>query len=124
MSVLLDSISGFFGSDPALRAGQLLVMGVSVLLLFLLFYTLKDVFLRVRSFWLQALFLLMVALLPIAGFLLYILLRPHRTLKERETEMMLREILASLHPEPAVVPEEAVPAEPSSPAPTTPTTTL
>lgn len=113
MSAFLSSITDFFLADPAVRTAQVLVFGTAALLLFLLFYTLKDVFLRIRSFWLQALFVLMVALLPIGGFLLYILLRPARTLKEREMEWMLARLVDALPPEA----EETLSAPAQEPAP-------
>lgn len=109
MSAFLASITDFFTANPAVRTAQVLVLGTALLLLFLLFYALKDVFLRVRSFWLQAFFVLLVALLPIGGFLLYILLRPARTLKEREAEMILMRLAAALpaeNREPEIAPAE------------------
>jgi len=40
--------------------------------------------------------ILIVAVLPGVGFLLYLLIRPPRTVKERELEQLLRSMLADV----------------------------
>lgn len=85
--------TAFVSADPTLRLMQGgIVLGL-VILLFLLLYTLRDVVLRTRSFGYQFLCVLLVGALPILGFLLYLLIRPARTIKEREVEAMLRQYL-------------------------------
>lgn len=68
------------------------VLSGGFLLLFLLLFTLRDVLLRSRSFWFQAFCVLLTGALPIAGFLVYLLIRPARTVKERELEDMVRDL--------------------------------
>ncbi len=87
------AISSFFTADPALRLLQAGIIAGAFFLLFLLFWTLRDILLRTRSFAYQFVCVLVVALLPVVGFLLYLLIRPARTLKQRETDAMLRQIL-------------------------------
>lgn len=79
--------------NPAIRALQLTLLGVAVVAIYLVFYTTRDILLRTRSFWYQLVCILLVALLPVLGFFLYLLIRPASTARERETERMLRDIL-------------------------------
>lgn len=83
----------FLADDPMLRLlqGGLVLLGF--LVVFLVFFTTRDILLRTQSFTYMFLSILLVAALPIVGFLLYVIVRPARTLKEREVEAMLRELL-------------------------------
>lgn len=90
----LQSITAFLTEDP-MRIVQSGIIVVSAILLFLLLFTLRDVLLRTRSFGYQFFCILLVGALPILGFLLYLLIRPSRTLNERETDEMLRTLLDS-----------------------------
>ncbi len=83
----------FLADDPMLRLlqGGLVLLGF--LVIFLVFFTTRDILLRTQSFTYMFLSILLVAALPIVGFLLYVIVRPARTLKEREVEAMLRELL-------------------------------
>jgi len=58
-------------------------------LVYFLFFTMRDIFLRTHSSLYQIACILLVALLPVVGFLLYFLIRPARTMKEREMEQLL-----------------------------------
>lgn len=75
----------------------LIVAGATVLL-FLLLYVVRDILLRTRSFAYQLVCIMIVALLPIVGFLVYLLIRPARTVKQREQEHLLRELLENHMP--------------------------
>lgn len=66
---------------------------VGLFAIFLVFFTTRDVILRTHSFLYMLFSILLVALLPGVGFLLYLLIRPARTIKERELEKMLKDIL-------------------------------
>jgi hypothetical protein len=81
-------LSGLFPSDPVTWV-QATVIAVAFLLVYLLLFTLRDILLRTRSFWYQFFCVLLVGCLPVFGFLLYLLIRPARTVKERELESML-----------------------------------
>lgn len=87
---LISPFSSFLSEDPSVATTQVGLMAMVVVVLFLLFYTLKDVLLRTHSFLYQCVCILLVAFLPFVGFLLYLLIRPARTVKQREMERMLR----------------------------------
>ncbi len=91
MPFSLDSFAGIIPAGPV-QILQLLIVVCAVVLVYLLLFTLRDILLRTRSFWYQFFCVLLVGCLPLAGFLLYLLIRPARTVKERETERMLRAI--------------------------------
>jgi len=84
----------FFALFPAFDANQALVVGVSFILLYFLFFALRDIFLRTHSSLYQIACILLVATLPVVGFLLYFLVRPARTIKEREIGEMLTALAA------------------------------
>lgn len=87
----LSTLSAIIGSP--INLAQAGVVAGAALLLFLLLYTLRDILLRTKSFPYQFFCVLLVGALPILGFLVYLLVRPARTLKQRETDAMLRRIL-------------------------------
>ncbi len=82
----------FLADDPMLRAvqGGMLLLGSVVI--FLVFYTTRDILIRTHSFVWMFFSILLVAALPVVGFLLYLLIRPSRTLKEKEMEKMLKDL--------------------------------
>lgn len=96
LTSLIQPFQSFLSDDPNVAMTQAGLLAVVVVVLFLLFYTLRDIVLRTRSFTYQCLCILLVALLPIVGFLLYILIRPARTVKEREIQEMLFRLTADL----------------------------
>ena len=93
---ILSSLAGVLSDDPAIRMmqGSLLLLGI--LIVFLLLFATRDIILRTRSFVYQILSILLVAVLPGIGFLLYLLLRPARTIKEREMEARIKQIEEAL----------------------------
>jgi len=108
MTALSQSLSAFMTDDPALRMMQGGILLLAFFLLFLLFWTLKDILLRTRSFAFQFGCVLLVAALPLVGFLLYLLVRPARTIRERDVEEMLRRLTG----EPELMQDDAEPPEP------------
>lgn len=86
--------------DPVLRAlqGGLLFLGVIVV--FLVFYATRDILLRTRSFPVMLGSIVLVAFLPVVGFFLYLLLRPARTIAQRETDRRIEEILHCIQQDP------------------------
>lgn len=95
LSFLLTLTSDFFLENPTLRAAQGGLILFAIVLLFLLFFALRDILLRTRSFWYQFFCIVLVALLPGVGFLVYLLVRPARTIKERELHSMILTLVAS-----------------------------
>lgn len=94
MSFSAGFLTGLFPSDPVswLRAG---IIAIAAVLIYLLLFTLRDILLRTRSFWYQFFCVLLVGCLPVLGFFLYLLIRPARTVKERQTDAMLRELMGA-----------------------------
>ncbi len=83
--------------DPIVRsvqAGLICLTGVHI---YVIFYVLRDVLLRCRSVTLQLVYLVLVAVLPGLGFLLYILVRPAQTHYERRLLSLLEHSLLRKH---------------------------
>jgi len=91
---MLDPWLVFLAEDTLLRSLQLGMLSVGLLVVFLVFYTTRDIILRTQSFWYMLFSIALVSALPVVGFLTYLLIRPARTIKEREAEKMLRALLA------------------------------
>jgi len=89
----LQPFSLLFSDDPLLRGVQVALVCAGFLAIFLVFFATRDIILRTHSFLYQCVAILLVALLPGIGFLLYLLIRPSRTLKERELEAQIRTLL-------------------------------
>ncbi len=106
-------ITQFMMDNPGLRFAQLGLILFAAFVLFLLFFALRDILLRTRSFWYQFFCIVIVTLFPVVGFLIYLLIRPARTIKQRELEAMLLTIVATDAPGQIAVgiPAVSVPAE-------------
>lgn len=76
--------------NPVFTVQMLVLSAVALVLIFLIFYTTKDVFVRSDSFVFMLFSLLLVVLFPVVGFLLYLLIRPAQTKKERQLFAELR----------------------------------
>jgi hypothetical protein len=90
---IVDSMGAFFSEEPLVRTAQFALLAGAGLLIFLVFYTTRDILHRTRSLFYQISCILLVAAVPVAGFLLYLLIRPMRTVKEREMEEKIARIL-------------------------------
>ncbi|MDD4628348.1 MAG: PLD nuclease N-terminal domain-containing protein [Candidatus Peribacteraceae bacterium] len=88
---LLDPLLLFLSDDPVLRVLQVVLIMTGALVIFFVFYTTRDILRRTHSFLYMAFCIVIVAALPVFGFLLYLLIRPSRTLLERENDRILRE---------------------------------
>jgi len=62
--------------NPALRMAQIGLILLALIAVYLVCFTTRDILLRTDSFLYQLLCVLLVALLPILGFFLYLLIRP------------------------------------------------
>src|SRR3989338_9237492 len=91
----LDAFLGVLSDDPAARVFQLSVLCLGIFSVYKLFYTTRDVLLRSSSILFQLFSIFLVALLPVAGFFLYLLFRPSRTIAEREMMRSLRILVAT-----------------------------
>ena len=84
------------GMETVVRSVQI-ALGVGAAgLVFLIFWATRDILRRTRSTTLQVLNILMVALLPVVGFGLYLIVRPSRTIEEKEMAGNVQEILSIL----------------------------
>lgn len=93
MTFSFPSLATLISADPSLRLVQGALLFIAALDLYLLFWTLRDILLRTRSFLYQIFSLLLVTAFPLVGFLAYLLARPPRTLKEREIERLVHQLL-------------------------------
>lgn len=86
--------------DPLLRAMQIGLVLLGILVIFTVFYVTRDILLRSQSFLLMFFSILLTAFLPLGGFLLYLLIRPSRTLAEKELDRKVSEIHALISKDP------------------------
>ncbi|MBI3618728.1 hypothetical protein HY213_01695 [Candidatus Peregrinibacteria bacterium] len=104
-----------------LRFVSLMLLGFSFLAVFFVLFTARDILLRTHLFLLQACSILLVALFPIGGFLVYLLIRPPRTIKDRAMEDLVCDLLerqTSLLERATAIPSPtAAPPSPPPPAP-------
>lgn len=96
LSPVLESASSFLAADPAVLFMQLLTVGGATVIVFLVLFATRDVILRSHSFLFQTFCILLVAILPVFGFLIYLLIRPSRTIAERRMEHKISEILGRM----------------------------
>lgn len=82
----------FLSADPNVLMLQSSLMFIGVIVVFLVFFTTRDILLRTNSFWYMLFSIVLTAVLPVVGFCIYLLIRPTQTLKEREMEEMLRQL--------------------------------
>ena len=113
LSSMITQIQSFFSpwllflaEDPALRLLQSGMLLVGIVVIFLVFFTTRDILLRTHSFWYMFFSIVIVAALPIAGFFLYLLIRPSRTLADREADQLLTELLLEVRSPKRRQPEE------------------
>lgn len=92
---LLEPWLLFLAEDPMLRILQGAMLLTGALMIFFVFYATRDILLRTNSFLYMFLCIVLVAALPVIGFLVYMLVRPPRTLKDKEIERMLVELTGS-----------------------------
>ncbi|MDD5041333.1 MAG: hypothetical protein PHX87_03620 [Candidatus Peribacteraceae bacterium] len=86
----------FLSADPILRMMQGGLLFIGFVVIFLVFFVTRDILLRTHSFLYMTFCILLTALLPGVGFLLYLLIRPARTIREREQETLVLSLSAKL----------------------------
>jgi NADH:ubiquinone oxidoreductase subunit 6 (subunit J) len=112
---LVQSLLFFLSDDPALRLLQVVLLALSITIVFLVFWTVRDVLQRCDAFWQQLLWVVLVAFVPLVGFLLYVLLRPTTTRWQRRQTHLLRELLA-LQQKRSAKPDAVSPVAPPTPS--------
>ena len=93
---LLESVSAFLSANPTVLLVQSLMISTTCVVIFLILFVLRDILLRTHSFLYQVFCVVLVAALPVIGFLLYLLIRPSRTIAERTLEHKIDEVLGRL----------------------------
>ncbi|TSC79405.1 MAG: hypothetical protein G01um101425_685 [Candidatus Peregrinibacteria bacterium Gr01-1014_25] len=91
---LLEQFVFTISSNPVVFWLQASIAFAGAAAVYLLFYTVRDILLRTRSLPYQLGCIALVAAVPVAGFFLYLLVRPARTVKERQLEKLLKDVLA------------------------------
>lgn len=86
LTTFLDPWLVFLSDDPGLRLMQGAMILAGAIAIFLVFFATRDILLRTHSFFYMFVCIVLVAVLPVIGFLLYLLIRPSRTLAHRELE--------------------------------------
>lgn len=97
---LLPIVDGWvqsFSSNPNVFFMQLGMVAVAVTLVFIVLFTTRDVLIRSSSLLFQFFSIVLVAVLPIIGFLLYLIIRPAHTNKERALAKRIDHISSELH---------------------------
>jgi hypothetical protein len=92
LTTLLTTATEFFLDEPFLRLQQAGVLSLGALLVYLILYSTRDILLRTNSLLYMLFSILLVTALPIVGFLLYLLIRPARTIAQRELSMLVNEL--------------------------------
>jgi hypothetical protein len=101
----------FLADDPLLRLLQAGMLLIGVIVIFLVFFTTRDILLRTNSFFYMFVSIVLVAALPVVGFFVYLLIRPARTIKERELEKNVAMLVAKLTAKPAQSPAKPTKAQ-------------
>ncbi len=94
---LLENFSIFFSADPSILLVQSFMASAAFIIIFLVLFATRDILLRTHSFPYQIFCILLVAALPLLGFLFYLLIRPSRTLCHLRLEYKLDRVLELLH---------------------------
>ena len=93
LTPLFQNVSAFLSADPSVLLFQCVLLAIACFVVFFVLYALRDILLRTPSFFYQIFCILLVSALPLVGFLLYLLIRPSRTMAERRMERKMDEIL-------------------------------
>jgi hypothetical protein len=92
----LSSASQFFSDNPSVLAMQIAMLALGTLVVFLVLYATRDIMIRTESFLVQVLCIVLVAGLPVVGFLLYMLVRPSTTVVERRMRHDMEVLLSKV----------------------------
>lgn len=79
----LQPLLALLAADPFIRSLQIGVLIAGSLLVYLVFWTTKDSINRSNSFIFILFSIVLVAFIPFVGFLCYLLIRPSKTLTEK-----------------------------------------
>ncbi|MBT3834834.1 PLDc_N domain-containing protein [Candidatus Peribacteria bacterium] len=88
--------AGLLAENPVLKAVQYSLTGLAVAHVFIVFLVTRDILKRTNSIIYQISCILVSAALPIVGVFTYLLIRPSRTLSDKNIEHTLKEILKNM----------------------------
>jgi len=88
--------AGLFADNPAMKALQYSMTALAVVHVFVVFLITRDILKRTNSIVYQIACILTAAAMPVVGIFAYLLVRPSRTLSDRNMEKTLEEILKNL----------------------------
>ena len=91
----VDPFLVFLADDPVLRVLQGGIFLAGAIAVYLVFFATRDILTRTHSFWYMLACIVLTAALPVVGFFLYLLIRPVRTIREREIHRMLSQMTGS-----------------------------
>ena len=97
-SSVLGSATAFFSANPSVLLMQSLMIIAASFVVFLVLFATRDILVRSSSFLLQIFCILLVAVLPVIGFLLYLLIRPSRTIADKKLSKQIEALLERTPP--------------------------
>ncbi len=89
----MSIVNVILSESPLIRLIQVALALVVLLDVYVVFFVVRDVLLRTQNLFVQILCIVLSAVFPVVGFFVYLLVRPARTLKEREMEELLHRLL-------------------------------
>lgn len=90
--LFLQPVLNLLATDPVIRSMQIGVLSGGLVLVYLIFWVTKDSVNRSNSFLFILFSILLVACIPLFGFLAYLLIRPNKTLTEKQTLIALSDL--------------------------------
>lgn len=93
-STLPGNISAFFSANPTVFFIQAVLLGCGFLVVYLVVFATRDIMLRTDYFLFQIICIVLVAALPMIGFLIYLLVRPSTTIFQRKLKGDLESVVA------------------------------
>jgi hypothetical protein len=94
LSYLSSSATVFFSSNPSVVLVQAVLLASGLLVVFFVLFATRDILLRTNSFLYQVVCIVLVAALPVAGFFIYLLIRPATTSSQRKMQADLDRLIA------------------------------
>ena len=92
-----ENLSALFSTDTPVLIVQIGMIVCAFVIVFLVLFATRDILTRTHSFFYQLFCILLVAVLPVVGFLLYLLIRPSTTNAQRRMRRDVEKILSRLN---------------------------
>lgn len=78
-----------FAVDPMVQLMQIFMVLFGLIMVCIVFFTTRDVLLRSNSFLFMLFSILLVTIFPVGGLLIYLLIRPSRTVSQKNSDVIL-----------------------------------